>query len=115
MNDLDSKHRALNYCEARNYSVDFGNQLGVGQEGFVWKTDYDSAIKVFDRIGNFEREIQCYRILSEHKVTEVEGFNIPQLVGEDADLRVIELTIVAAPYILDFGKAWVHRRPDYSS
>ena len=81
----------------------------------MWKTERDSAIKVFDRIGNFDREIQCYSILTQHEVTEIEGFTVPQLLGHDEELRVIEMTIVSAPYTLDFGKAYPHRRPEYTA
>lgn len=109
----DSKKRASEYCRSRSIDADFDNLLGTGQEGYIWKTTpSDSAIKVYDKLGNFEREIECYRILDEHNVAVIEGFNVPQLLGNDESLRVIEMTIVSAPYILDFGKAYVHQRPD---
>ena len=66
-----------------------------------------SAIKVYRDNGeiNFNREFRCYSILAENNITEVHEFNVPQLIDSESLLLVIELTIVTAPYILDFGKA----------
>ena len=81
----------------------------------VWKTNRETAIKVFDRIENFSREVACYTILGERDIYDVAGFTVPQLIEEDHELRVVEMSIVSAPYLLDFGKSWVGTRPDYSS
>jgi hypothetical protein len=113
MNEQDSRDRALAYCHANDRLPDFANLLGTGQEGFVWKTSENSAIKVFDRSRNFETELACYEILGGHNVTEIEGFTIPLLIGSDATLRVIEMSIVAPPYILT-GKAYINFPPDFS-
>ncbi len=91
----NSKKRAEAYCHANDKVADFVNLLGSGQEGFVWKTDQNSAIKVFDRISNFKTELRCYEILKEHDVSELDGFTIPILLGSDKELRVIEMSIVS--------------------
>ncbi len=115
MNSDDSVIRANEYGRARGILIDFDNPLGIGQEGMVWKTNRETAIKVFDRIENFSREVACYTILRERDIYDVAGFTVRKLIEEDHELRVVEMSIVSAPYLLDFGKSWVGRRPDYSS
>ena len=51
MNSDDSVIRANEYGRAKGILIDFDNPLGIGQEGMVWKTNRETAIKVFDRIG----------------------------------------------------------------
>jgi RIO-like serine/threonine protein kinase len=46
--------QAKNFGHSRGILIEFGNPLGIGQEGIVWKTNRETAIKVFDRIGNFD-------------------------------------------------------------
>ncbi len=41
--------RAKDFGHSRQILIDFGNPLGAGQEGFVWKTNRETAVKVFDR------------------------------------------------------------------
>ncbi|TWU58701.1 hypothetical protein Poly51_14810 [Rubripirellula tenax] len=113
MNEIDSRKRATEYCRALNRETDFDSLLGTGQEGYVWRTNDNSAIKVFDRVVNFDRELACYQILSTHQISDIDGFAVPEMLQFDSDLRVIEMSIVAAPYILDFGKCYVGRPPDF--
>lgn len=115
MNQLTPRDRATAYCRKVDSSPDFANLLGTGQEGSVWPTSNGTAIKVFDRERNFNSELRCYQILEEHGVFEIAGFTIPHLVASDARLLVVEMSIVAPPFILDFGKAYVHRRPDFDA
>jgi hypothetical protein len=39
---------------------------------------------------------------------------VPQLVGSDDALRLIEMTIVKAPFVLDFAGAHLDARPEFS-
>ena len=114
MDQLTSEERASAYCRERCSVPDFGNLLGMGQEGSVWPTDNETAIKVFDRERNFNSEASCYEILRDNQVYEIDGFTIPHLIDSDSDLLVVEMTIVAPPFILDFGKAYINHRPDFS-
>jgi len=113
MTYTDAIERAERYAAERGILVDYERRLGVGQEGFVWKTNRDSAIKVFDRSENFARERACYEILRERRIFSIRGFTVPEYLDSDERLRVIEMSIVSPPYILDFGKAWVNERPDF--
>lgn len=117
MNRDDSKKRATIYCKSTGKKPDFDNLLGKGEEGFVWRTNQDSAIKVYDagRLRNFTTELTCYEILEENQVSEIEGFTVPHLLGRSEELLVIELSIVSAPYVLDFGKAYINFPPDFSA
>lgn len=72
------------------------------------------AVLPFERESNYNREIKCYQILKGFQVSQIDGFNVPELIGFDDDLLAMEITVVSAPYILDFGKAYTHE-PDYPS
>ncbi len=98
--------RANQYCSLRGGKALFDKELGHGQEGFVWEYTNGSALKVF-RPGaylNFNRELRAYQILQRNEVSNVDGFEIPQLVDFEQRLLIVEMTIVEPPFILDFGK-----------
>ena len=54
-----------------------------------------------------------YERLKKLGVTRVLGFNVPQLLGSDDALRVIEMTIVNPPFVLDFAGAHLDARPEF--
>jgi hypothetical protein len=114
MNNDDLEIRARDFGRSRGILIDFDNPLGTGEEGSVWKTNRETAVKVFDRIKNFNREIACFKKLMERDVYEVAGFTVPRLIDFDPEFLVIEMSIVSPPYLLDFGKSWM-TRPDYTS
>lgn len=88
--------------------------LGNGEDGIVWRTSANAAIKAFYRRKNYEKELACYiRLCRWNDVTELSGFSIPKLIGEDDHLMVIEMGIVTPPWVLDFGKAYIDRPADY--
>ncbi len=45
---------------------------------------------------------------------EILGFNVPQLISSDDELLVIEMTIVARPFVLDFAGAYLDAPPTFS-
>jgi hypothetical protein len=59
---------------------------------------------VLRRVEGYRRERDAYLRLREHGVLKVLGHWVPQLLGHDDRLGVIELWIVAPPYVLDFAK-----------
>lgn len=89
--------------------------LGHGIDGNVWQTNRATALKVFLRPETYERERDCYRRLLEHSVTNLTGFDVPELLDYDNRHLAIEMTIVSPPCVLDFGKAYVNTPPEYSS
>lgn len=44
---------------------------------------------------------------------EIHGHHVPQLIDFDDELLVIEMTIVQAPYLLDFAGAHLDAAPDF--
>lgn len=47
-------------------------------------------------------------------VITVLGFNVPQFVGADAELHILEMTIVERPFVLDFAGAYLDTRPEFA-
>ena len=87
---------------------------GVGQDGTVWRTAQHTAVKFFDRLDRYQRELEVYRLLSRRQIIHVAGHHVPQLILSDDDLRAIEMTIVTRPFVLDFAGAKLpHEVPDF--
>jgi hypothetical protein len=89
--------------------------IGYGQDGYVWRTTNDTVVKVFCRPTAYQRERDAYLRLREHNVREARGFAVPRLLGHDDQLELIRISLVHAPFIIDFAKAWLDARPDYSA
>jgi hypothetical protein len=53
---------------------------------------------------NYADELESYHRLQNADIHELCGFAVPWLIGHDDELRVIEMSIVQRPYLLDFGK-----------
>lgn len=109
--------RASEFCrKSGGRKPNFNSSFGCGEEGYVWPIeDGISAIKVFNLRKNYDNELGCYRILKAHDISEIHGFNVPQLLAASDELLVIEMTIVKPPYILDFGKSSLYFKPEYPS
>jgi hypothetical protein len=56
----------------------------------------------------------CYQRFFAAGVTHLLGFSIPRLLAFDDELQIIEMTLVNAPFILDFAKAYIDAPPDFS-
>lgn len=78
---------------------------GVGQDGFVRRSDRLTAVKFFDRAERFKRELEVYRILQAKGIEEIAGHHVPGLLDADEGLLAIEMTIVERPFLLDFAGA----------
>lgn len=87
--------------------------LGDGNDGAVWETNRQTAVKALERSASYQRERDAYLRLQQQGVVEIEGFTVPQLIAYHDTLQVVEMTIVFLPCILDFAKAYVDRPPDY--
>lgn len=84
--------------------------LGSGKDGVVHEMESNAfpgfvAVKSFHRLPSFECERDVYLRLREMKIRRVRGFAVPQLVAWDDELLTIEMTMVGAPFILDFADA----------
>lgn len=73
-----------------------------------------TAVKVFRQHNIFARELEVYHRLRDNQVIDICGHNVPQLIDSDEELWVIEMTIVAKPYLLDFADAYLDEAPEFS-
>lgn len=109
----EAEFRIAEYAQSRGVSV--GTRLGFGNDGTVCVIGGKTAAKAFYRVATFERELEIYQRLREREMLDAAGFAVPQLIDFDEELGVIEMDLMAPPYILDFGKAYLDRKPDYSA
>lgn len=105
----------------RRNGLVLGEQLGSGVHGIVFvterqqeRTSLRSAIKVHEHQTDFRRERDIYLRLQEYGVTTIRGCHVPQLLRYDDDLLILEMTIVARPFVLDFAGAFLDKSPDFS-
>jgi hypothetical protein len=88
-------------------------ELGSGVEGVVYLSPRaTTAVKVHSSTGPFNTEVNVYKRLKKHKVSEFQGFSVPQLVRFDPQLQVIEMSVVKVPFLLDFAGAALDCDPD---
>jgi hypothetical protein len=105
------------YAESKGITV--GKPLGAGVHGSVFSALYQTeaagtAIKGFVDHIPYLRERDAYHRLQKIALTQIRGCNIPQLIGFDDALLVIEMTVVARPFVLDFAGAYLDHAPDFS-
>jgi len=96
-----------------------GEQLGFGLHGIVFAAKYQTkggrlALKVHERDKEYRRERDVYLRLQEHAVTKIRGCSVPEMIGFDDELCVIEMTLVDRPFVLDFAGAYLDKPPDFS-
>lgn len=109
---LSIRERAGLYCIEHDTQIN--DELGAGKDGSVFSTDRATALKVFVIESRFENERDCYQRLAETETHEILGHNIPTMLHADESLWVIEMTMVPAPFLLDFATAYLDREPDFS-
>lgn len=106
---------AQTYATATRKRLRIERRLGFGQDGVVWLSNQNTAIKAYERLENYGRELRCYERLQEFGIRQLDQFRIPSLLGHDEVRRVIEITFVTPPFLLDFGKAYLDFPPDFSA
>lgn len=109
--------RAEEYC--RRHGLVLGKALGFGVHGNVFAAENQtdggsSALKVHEHEKFYRRERNIYLRLRDQSVTRVRGATVPELLGYDDELLVIEMTVVVRPFVLDFAGAYLDFPPDYS-
>src|SRR5215208_5220217 len=100
------------YCARRNLKI--LRRLGAGKDGTVFQTSRLSAVKAHEREESYISEREVYLRLRELEIFEICGLSIPILINHDDELRVLEMTVVNPPYIVDFASAWLDKPPDFS-
>ena len=98
--DYEQQH----YCRLLGYLG-----AGQGQDGFVLRSNRLTAVKFFDRLDRFVRELEVYRILRDKGIRDIATHRVPSLINFDEPLLAIEMTIVERPFVLDFAGA---KRPE---
>ena len=109
--------RAQEYCKRNGLLL--GSPLGSGVHGSVYAVENQtekgiSAIKVHERERDYCRERDVYRRIGEFEITEIRGCAVPELLRCDDELWVIEMTVVARPFVLDFAGAYLDEPTDFS-
>jgi len=110
-------HNAQIYASRHNLQL--GERLGYGIHGIVIVAENKSkpgktAIKAHKDSEAYVREREVYQRLGEAGLTEIRGFHVPELIRYDDQLRIIEMTIVTPPFVLDFAGARLDVPPDFS-
>ena len=108
---------ALTY--AARHELRFAERLGFGVHGIIHVAEQKlrggkTALKAHHETDPYPRKRETYERLRRAGVTEILGFNVPQFIRADDELSVIEMTIVARPFVLDFAGTCLDRRPDFS-
>jgi len=98
--------------------LELGETLGSGKDGIVLSAKHKAkggvAVKAFRWEEPYFREKHSYERLKERGVDDVLGFNVPQFLDFDDKLRVVEITVVERPFVLDFAGAYLDSRPEFS-
>jgi len=101
------------------HELHLAERLGFGIHGIVHVAEGNpqsgkSAIKAHRAVEPYVRERRVYERLAEAGITRILGFHVPQLLGADDDLLVLEMTIVTPPFVLDFAGAYLDVPPEFS-
>jgi len=104
---------------ASQHQLRLAERLGFGIHGIVFVAENNTkpgktAIKAHRFAEAYLRERSVYERLKDAGITEILGFNVPQLLGADDQLHVIEMSIVTRPFVLDFAGAYLDIPPDFS-
>lgn len=103
---------------AARHQLQLAERLGFGIHGIIFVAEDNSkggktAVKAHREFEPYLRERAGYERLAQAGVTKVLGFNVPRLLRADDDLRVIEMTIVTRPFVLDFAGAYLDVPPEF--
>ena len=106
------------HAYAARHELRLVERLGYGIHGSVHVVEgkvkgRQSAIKAHRNTEFYRRELAAYELLTRAEVTEVLGFHVPQFIRADAELEVVEMSIVTRPFVLDFAGAYVGALPDF--
>jgi len=107
------EERAHKYAQRFDLLLNFEKPLGYGNDGYVWRSNQNTAVKAIERERAYLCELESYQRLQRAGISEIHGLAIPSLVNHHDKLMVIEMDVVTPPFLLDFGKVWLDKRPDY--
>jgi hypothetical protein len=104
---------------ASQHQLELAERLGFGIRGIIFVAGNKSeggrtAVKVHRESEPYLRERAVYERLKTAGITELLGFNVPQFIRADDALRVIEMSVVKRPFVLDFAGAYLDAPPAFS-
>jgi len=99
--------RAEAYADSKGIRLIGKNMLGYGSDGSVWHSSRRTAVKALYHQKNFDNELECYLRLKAASVRRIGMFDVPFLEDFDNERRILEISIVQPPYLLDFGKVYL--------
>jgi len=104
---------------ATEHQLQLAERLGFGIHGIIYIAEDKSAggktaVKVHRESEPYLRERAVYERLRQVGVTNILGFNVPQFIRADDTLRIIEMTVVTRPFVLDFAGAYLDAAPEFS-
>jgi len=104
---------------ASRHQLRLAERLGFGVHGIIFVAEDNShvgktAVKAHRSVEPYLRERGVYERLRSARVSEIIGFNVPQLIRFDDGLCVIEMSIVGRPFVLDFAGAYLDILPEFS-
>jgi hypothetical protein len=113
----DIRAKALAYTTKKGLYL--GRLLGSGREGSVWEVTDKNGIHSWAAKFHYEllpcaRESACYHRLRELDLRKIGELHIPQLITSDNEWLVIEMTLVARPFLLDFASVRLDVDPDFT-
>ena len=105
---------------ASEHQLELAERLGFGIHGIIFvagnkREGGRTAVKVHRELEPFLRERAVYERLKQAGIAEILDFNVPQFVRATEDLRIVEMSIVSRPFVLDFAGAYLDGPPDFSS
>src|SRR5262245_19044746 len=89
---------ARQYAAKQKFKL--GKFLGGGNDGDVWESDQNTAVKALRRVDNFQTELECYQRLRDRGMTKILGLAVPRLVDWEQDLMTIEMEILSPPCLI---------------
>ncbi len=105
---------------ATRHQLRLAERLGFGIHGIIFRTegnpktgDVATAIKAHRSREPYSRELAVYQRLKEAETSKIRGFNVPHLLGHDDSMRIIEMSIVTRPFVLDFAGAYLDVPPKF--
>lgn len=112
--------RGLEYCRRHQCELVADQLFGFGVHGSVFgcirsTSCARNALKIHERAEPYIRERNTYFRLRDHGIHLIQGHAVPLLIDHDDELWALELSVVARPFVLDFGGAYLDRPPDYDA
>ena len=116
---MDEEAIANGETYAARHRLRLIERLGFGIHGIVYLVGGNAELRPavlkahYDRDPYF-RERMVYERLAEMTVTEIRGFEVPNLLDADDELMVLRMTLVGHPHVLDFAGAYLDFPPQFS-